>query len=56
MIVLVVENDVKVAACKSSSSQVEWLKCLLGRGIVVIRCSDALNAAKEVRTCGVLLE
>ncbi len=50
VIVLVVDNaNVKVAAGKSLSSQIEWLKCLLGRGIVLIQCSDALNAANEVR-------
>eukprot|EP01084_Bolivina_argentea_P288411 495010_1 len=48
VIVLIVENNVVKMANKNPPSQIEWPKCLREKGIVEIRCSNALNAAKEI--------
>ncbi len=56
MIVLIVENNVVKMANKNPPSQIEWPKCLREKGIVEIRCSNALNAAKEVCMMCVLFE
>ncbi len=56
MIVLIVENNLVKMVNNESPSQIEWPKCLREKGIVEIRCSNALNAAKEVCMMCVLLK